>query len=293
MPLFQSGALQNAASFAAPVAALVLTASFFLLAAVFIEAPWLRAGAASGAIGIPFFFSLPLISLLPFVAASVLLALFAARRMHKEYLLSLSFSTAKIAKAGLPLFFTAASILASWFYFQTMQMHDRHTATAVLIPRPVTDLLIRVLAQPLREATGLSEISADMTVDELLTASIRKELGKNGVSLTESGERGVTELLAHQRDAFARQYGITLDGSERLGEALHRAVIERLEQVLGPWVRFLPLVSALAFFFAFKTVTFPLYLVSVAGAALLIKALRTATIVKSERRQIEVERLAL
>ena len=74
---------------------------------------------------------------------------------------------------------------------------------------------------------------------------------------------------------------------------MHRAVIERLEDVLGPFVQFLPLISALAFFFAFKAFTFPLYLVSVAATALLIRGLRMATIVRSAPRQITVERLTL
>lgn len=289
IPLFNADVTAHAGSFAAPIAALVIAAGFFFIAAIFISTGWLRA--ASAAAGIPFFFSLPPASLLPLIAACLFLAMFASRRMHKEYLFSLDFSTAKIAKAGLPLFFTVVSVLASWFYFQTLQ--DQQKAASALIPRPVTDLIIRVLAEPLKEAAGLPDIRADMTIDEILSASIRKELGKGGVPLTQDGERGLTELLAHQRDAFAKQYGISLTGGERVGDAMHRAVIERLQAVLGPFVRFLPLISALAFFFAFKAFTFPLYLASIGCAALLIKALRMATIVKSEKRQIEVERLTL
>lgn len=291
IPLFNVGIAAHAGSFAAPIAALVVAASFFFIAAAFISTAWLRYTAAAVAVGAPFFLSPPPAEALPIVPASMLLAVFASRRMYTEHLLSLGFSASKIAKAGLPLFFTVASVIASWFYFQTMR--DRHTAVSAIIPRPVTDLMIRVLSAPLKEATGLPEIRAELTVDELLTVSIRKELGRNGVALTPAGEQGMTELLAHQRDAFARQYGISLSGSERLGDVMHRAVIERLEDVLGPFVRFLPLVSTLAFFFAFKAFTFPLYIVSVAVAALLIRGMRRVTILKSVRRQIETERLTL
>lgn len=291
MPLFQAGVLTHAESFVAPIASLILAASLFMLASVLITRSRLRVAAAAATIGAPFLLAIPPLRAMPLIPIAVLLALFASRRMRKEHELSLGFSTAKIAKAGLPMFFTVASILAAWFYFQTMQ--DQQKAVAALIPRPITDLMIRVLAEPLKEATGLPEIRADMTVDELLAASIRKELGENGVTLTSDGERGVTELLAHQRDAFARQYGITLQGNERVGDVLHRAIIERLADVLGPFVTYLPLLSSLAFFFAFKAFTFPVYLISVAATALLIRLLRTATIVKSESRQITVERLTL
>lgn len=291
MPLFQTGILANAESFAAPIGVLVLAASLFALSAALIASPWLRAAVAAGAVVAPFFLALPTPKAAPIIPISALLALFASRRMRKEHELSLGFSTAKIAKAGLPMFFTVASILVAWFYFQTIQ--DQQKAAAALIPRPVSDLIIRVLAGPLKETTGLAEIRADMTVDELLAASIRKELGENGVALSKDGERGVTQLLAHQRDALARQYGISLQGNERIGDALHRAVIERLEAVLGPFVQYLPFISTLTFFFAFKAFTFPLYLMSVAATALLIRFLRMATLVKSERREITVERLTL
>ncbi len=291
MPLFQSGVLNNAMSFAAPVATLILAASFFLLSALLLNAAAVRYTTAGAVVILPFFLSLPPRESLALVPIAGLLALFASRRMRKEYELSLGFSTPKIAKAGLPLFFTVASILASWFYFQTMQ--DQQKAVSAIIPRPVTDLIIRVLAEPLKQSTGLPEIRADLTVDELFTLGIRNELQKNGVALERSNEQGLAELLAHQRDTFAKQYGITLKGSERVGDAIHRVIIERLEDVLGPFVRFLPFISALAFFFAFKAFTFPLYLVSVTSTALLIRLSKMATIVKSERREIAVERLTL
>ena len=74
---------------------------------------------------------------------------------------------------------------------------------------------------------------------------------------------------------------------------LNRAIIERLEDLLGPFVQYLPLLSAFAFFFAFKALTFPLYFMSVALTAGLIRALRMATIITIESQQIEVERLTL
>lgn len=293
MPLFQSGVLTNAGSFAAPIIVLMLAASFFFMSATLISRASLRYAASALTVILPFFLALPPKHILVLIPISALLAMFASRRMHHEYDLSLGFSTLKIAKAGLPLFFTVASILAAWFYFQTIEQQDRQKAAATLVPRPVTDLVIRILAEPLKEATGLPEIRADLTVDELFVMGIRRELQKTGVTLNRASEQGVSELLAHQRDTFAKQYGVTLSGSERVGDVMHRAIIERLESILGPFVQFLPVISALAFFFAFKAFTFPVYLLSVALTACLIRLFSMATIIKSERRQIEVERLTL
>jgi hypothetical protein len=162
-----------------------------------------------------------------------------------------------------------------------------------VIPRPVSDLAIRAFSRPLKETTGIAEIDPELTVDEVLKMSIRAKFKKEGVLLPRGTERGFTELVAHQRDQLAKQYGIELTGNERIGDVLNRAIIDRLQEILGPYAEFLPFISALAFFFAFKAFTFPLYFLTVLCVSLLIKFLRALTIIKSEIRQIEVERLTL
>ena len=291
MPVLTAGILHNYEQFIAPIVALIAAASLFSLGAIFIDTKWLLYLASGVAVGAPFLLSSASTGAYVLLPGSILLTIFAARRIRKEHVLSIGFSTSKVLKAGLPLFFTAASLVASWFYLQTLT--DQNKAVSALIPRPVSDLMIRVLAQPLKEATGLPDINPDITIDELLTMSVETQLEAQGVSLTAGTERGLSELLAHQRDQLARQYGIPLEGSERLGEVLNRAIIERLEDLLGPFVQYLPLLSAFAFFFAFKALTFPLYFMSVALTAGLIRALRMATIITIESQQIEVERLTL
>ncbi len=291
MPVLTAGILHNYQQFIAPIVALIAAASLFSMGAIFIDTKWLLYLASGVAVGAPFLLSSASTGAYVLLPGSILLTIFAARRIRKEHVLSIGFSTSKVLKAGLPLFFTAASLVASWFYLQTLT--DQNKAVSALIPRPVSDLMIRVLAQPLKEATGLPDINPDITIDELLTMSVETQLEAQGVSLTAGTERGLSELLAHQRDQLARQYGIPLEGSERLGEVLNRAIIERLEDLLGPFVQYLPLLSAFAFFFAFKALTFPLYFMSVALTAGLIRALRMATIITIESQQIEVERLTL
>lgn len=291
VPVLAAGILQDYVQFLLPSAALLVAASFFALGSILIDTKWLLYAAAGAAVGIPFLLSRASTGAAVLLLGNVLLTVFAARRIRKEHILSLGFSTSKILKAGLPLFFTVASISVSWFYLSTLEDHNK--AASAILPRPVTDLMIRVLSGPLRESTGLPEISPDLTIDEVLTMSIRARLDSEGVSLGRSTEKGLTELLAHQRDELGKQYGIPLDGHERLGEVLNRAIIARLQDLLGPYVEYLPFISALAFFFAFKAFTFPLYFLSVALTAGLIQALRAVKMVTSRKQEIEVERLTL
>ncbi len=291
VPVLAAGILQNYGQFLAPTAALLAAASFFALGAILIDTRWLLYGAGGAAVGIPLLLSRASASAAALFGASALLVVFAGRRIRKDHVLSLGFSTSKILKAGLPLFFTASSIVVSLFYFQTLE--DQNKAASAILPRPVTDLMIRVLSGPIRESTGLPEISPDQTIDELLTLSIRARLQSEGVSLDSDAEKGLTQLLAHQRDQLGKQYGVRLEGDEHLGEVLNRAIIARLQDLLGPYVEYLPAISALAFFFAFKAFTFPLYFLSVASTAGLIRLLRWVKIVTSRKQEIEVERLTL
>lgn len=289
LPVINIGILQNYTQFFAPTAALIAAASLFAVSGMLIETAWLLYGASSVSVGAPFFFSTPSSSAGAALAGSVLLAVFAARHIRKEHLYSLGFSASKILKAGLPLFFTVSSLIVSVFYLATVA--DPQKAASAVIPRPVSDLAIRAFSGPLKEATGLAEIDPELTVDELLKVSVRVKFKTEGVSLSRGTERGLTEVLAHQRDQLAKQYGIELAGDERIGDVLNRAIVDRLREILGPYAEFLPFISALAFFFAFKAFTFPLYFLTILATVLLIKSLTALRIVKSETRQIEVEHL--
>lgn len=291
LPVINVGILQNYTQFFAPTAALLAAASLFALCAILIDTKWLLYAASAASAGGPILLSSASPTAASALAGSVSLAIFAARRIRKEHLLSLGFSTSKILKAGLPLFFTVASLIVSVFYF--VGLDDPQKAASAVIPRTVSDLAIRAFSGPLKQATGFAEIDPDMTVDELLKAGVREKFKAEGVLLSRGTERGLTEVLAHQRDQLAKQYGIELTGNERIGDVLNRAIIDRLQEILGPYAEFLPFISALAFFFAFKAFTFPLYFLTVLVIHLLIKSLRALTIIKSETRQIEVEHLTL
>ena len=140
---------------------------------------------------------------------------------------------------------------------------------------------------------GVPKADSALTVDEYLAQNIEGQLKSQGVSVNKLAKNGVAELVAEQRNALAKRYGIQIKGGERLVDVLHRTITEKVQELLGPYARFLPFLSALAFFFALRTLIFFLYFIAVGLTALLIALLRRATIIKSEKRQIDVEHLTL
>jgi hypothetical protein len=109
-------------------------------------------------------------------------------------------------------------------------------------------------------------------------------------------EQAVANLLP--RAAFdivipllEKQYGTEIPNKEETAELLYRAAVEQFKQLLGPYQDFMPLASAVIFFFAFKTFTIPIYYLTLVFAFFLLKLMLWSKIVKREITQVEVERL--
>lgn len=294
VPFVAAGSFSDYGLFVAPMLVLVLSASLFAVAASFVRIrPILRAGVAgSFAAGV---FLIPDAAgswpaRLSGVGAAALLALFAARRIHQEYLFSLDFSIAKILKAGLPIYFTAIALVVSVLYYGTVT--DREKAISSVIPRGAVELGIRALSGAVGDLDKIPGEDPVITVDEFLAGNLRRQMGEQGVPENAANTREVAELLAQQRNELARRYGIPIQGGERLSDVLHRTITARVQDLLGPYARFLPVLSAAAFFFAFKAFTFPLYFASLILTALLIKLLAALSIVKRTQETVAVERMS-
>lgn len=224
-------------SFIAPAAGLIVAGGFFTLSAIFIREakvvyPLLIAG-----IIIPFFFLEASGTILAVLAANLFITSFAIYRIRQEHLLSYGFSLSKIAKTGLPLYFTAVSLMVSSFYLVNM---DEELAISGLLPRPAVNFAFNLVSQVLPGPAGFPR-----------------------------------EMLELNADDF------------------YEAMVLELQQILGPYQRFLPLASALIFFFAFKAFTVPVYYLTLIFIFLLLKLLVFSKIVNKEKLQIEVERLSL
>lgn len=76
-------------------------------------------------------------------------------------------------------------------------------------------------------------------------------------------------------------------------EQFANAMTVKIKDIIGEYHRYLPLVAAVAFFFAMKAISIVFRLVSIALAVLLMKFLVLVKVVKKEKEQIEAERLVL
>lgn len=274
-----------------PVFGLCVSAALFLLSMLFIRDPRIAYTTAIIAAGAPYSLLSANSVVLGTFLLSIFLILFSVRRIRNEYELSVGFSVSKIVKEGLPLYFTVVSLVISVFYLHTV---GQRNAIDALIPRPALDYTFRWLTKnpAIFESFGVPVINPDMTIDGVLRDFIGQELAGQG-ERNKIPELELSRLIGEQRNVLAKQYGISLKGSEKVGDVLYQAAQEYTARLAGPYQKYLPFAAAAAFFFAFKTLTLPLYYVTLFLTYILIKLLLYGNILKRESEKIEVERIKL
>ncbi len=230
VPLIVAGDFSDY-SLIAPVAGLIMAGGFFVLAAIFIRNSKLVYPLLVAGIAIPFFFLEATRTILTILIANLFIVGFAVHRIRQEHLLSIGFSLSKIARTGLPLYFTAIALVVTSFYLVSV---DEELAIYGLLPRPAVNFAFNQVSQNL---TG--------------------------------------EALQFNADDF------------------YEAMVTELQYILGPYRSFLPLASALIFFFAFKAFTVPIYYLTLIFVFLLLKFMIFSKIVTKEKLQIEIERFTL
>ncbi len=90
---------------------------------------------------------------------------------------------------------------------------------------------------------------------------------------------------------FEKQLGLEIPNREQAPEVFYRATIAQFKELLGPYQDFLPLASAVIFFFAFKAFTIPLYYLTLIFSFLLIKLALWSKILKRDIVQVQAERI--
>lgn len=277
-----AGALQPLSLFVWPLAALFLFAVLFALSASLIQSRWLRTATAvlalaSGYLVIPYT-ELALAATI----ASGIGGWLAAGAIAGEIASSRSFNVRKILKGGMPVFFTVVSLALAVFYFSAAG----GTTSEALLPRALFDAAIPFLEQPLRGV--LPGFRASATADEILLAVAEEQLGGK-VGLLELPKAQRDELLRQGREALSRQFGITITGNERGGDILYRVASAQLARLTGPYERYLPVVAAVAFFIAIKTLTLPMYWITLSLVFLVVELLIAIGVLQRERVMVEGE----
>lgn len=289
-PFIAAGEFQNYWSFLIPLAGLVLAASFFTLMAVFVENPLLIFGTAFLGSGIPYFFVQANTTIIILFLGSLFLSFSAVYRVRQEFNLSLGFNLSRIAKSGLPIYFTISSLIISVFYFVNIKEEKNISA---ILPKPALSFALKKLSGPLESLSGLPDLNPDATIDEVLFKLAEKQLTEQGINLSKFPRKDMLQVIASQRQEFAKNLGIELDGQEKVGDVFYRAVSQRIENLLGPYKEYLPVASAVAFFLAFKTLTFPLYYLAFICVYFLIKIMIAVKLLTKELKKIEVQKITL
>lgn len=276
--------------FIASIGSLILAASLFGIAAIFVRTSWILYVSAALSIISAFLF-VPLTNIAFVICAlCVLLTLFAARRIRKDASLSWGFSVANMFKSGVPLFLTVVSIILSLFYLNDVQAKD---AIRSIFPRSAFNVTIRALGGPLKSLSGNERFTPEETVDEFFQGLVKKQLNDQGIHIDQVSQKELKRLLTAQRDEIAKAYGIKLKGDEKLGDVFYTTIIERINDLLGPYRVYVPYASAITFFLAFKTVSLFLYFIVIGVAFLLVKFMIMMNILIRKKEQIEIERLTL
>ena len=288
--LIAEEAFNSYGQFIISIGSLVAAASLFVIAVIFVRHLWMMYLVVAVSISIPFLFISPNPLVYTVVGISLLLIMFALRRIRKEYSISVGFSVASMCKAGVPLFLTVYGIIISLFHLNDVQKKD---AIRAIFPRPAFNVTIRTLGGPLRSFTGSETFTPDETVDQFFQGLIKKQLGNRGIQLNQVSGKELQRLIGQQRNEIARSYGIKLNGGEKLGDVFYTAIIERISDLLGPYRIYVPYASALTFFLAFKTLSIFLYMIIVAVAFLIIRIMIMIGFVLRKKEQIEVERFTL
>ncbi|QQG45316.1 MAG: hypothetical protein HYW89_00020 [Candidatus Sungiibacteriota bacterium] len=272
-----------------PLFFLVLTAAIFGLSAIFIKNSRLLYTGATVATLAPFFFVRATGGVLAVLVLALFLMVIAIRRTQKEFALSLGFSLSKIIRSGIPIYFTLASLIVSTYYFSNL---NEERALASFLPKPALEFTVKLLAGSLKSITGIP-LRAEATVDEVLTELVKKGLEEQGLSFSRITPEVLRQAVTKERETFAAQYKIKLQGDEKIIDVLQSTARERIQGLLGPASYYLPALSTLTFFFAFKALTLPLYFIALLAAWILLKLMIIGKILKSEKQEVAIERLTL
>ncbi len=274
-----------------PVVALIFAAVSFAFVALFIESAKLSYTSVAIAVGTPYFLLTPTMVVVGAFGASILLGIFAVRKIRKEYSLSLGFSAAKTLKDGLPLYFTIAALIVSVMY---AAMANNQDITSLLIPRPLLNYTLQTLTknETLVKTFDFPQFSPDTTVDQVMLQFVQKELSAQGIAPSKIPKDQLSKLLQEQRSALAAQYGLHLTGSEKMGDVFSNAIAGFMGRILGPYARFVPLVAVAAFFLAFKTLSIILYYFALFFVFIFIKLFIATGILRRITKTIDVEKLS-
>ena len=296
-----AGDIGRVSIYSLPVTALIVFGACFGIAALFIRHRGLRWATGGVAVGAGYLFVPYSHTVLTALVLSVAAGAWATRDIAREQTQIIRFDVRKVFKSGLGLFFTAMALMLATFYLTTSTTGDK---AHFLIPRQAFDAVMPIIrgvtSSVVRQApagssfdpfiSGLFTIATNpnLTIDELIVSQ-----ASNNPEFQNLNEEQRTGLVAEGRRILSEQFGIPLTGSEKLGDILWQTTNKQLERFAGPWQGYLPFIAALGFFIVAKTLTIPMYLVTLLVIAGVIQLLKISGLVRTTKQMVEVQRLEM
>lgn len=280
------GGFSGIAFYSIPIVSIFVFSVLFSLSSLFVQDGRLRGGAAFASLAGGYLF-FPFSPAVFFAAVlSGLGGWIAAREIAKDVEHAPTFSTRKFLKAGLPLFYTSLALLLAVAFYTSAGSKDGST----LFSKKMFDATIPFVERPLQGV--LPGFESNASVDDLLLAFAAKQLG-SAVDIGSLSSAQKSELLAQGRDALSTQFGINVTGGEKSSDVLYRVTNAQIQKILGPYQEYIPMIAAVGFFIAVKTLAFPVYIITLLMVASVIQLFKITHILKTERETISVERLVL
>lgn len=227
------------------------------------------------------------------LALAILFISIAAWTSEYEYQNSVSFAPRRVVSRSLKFFFTALAILFAFAYYG-----DTHTSAHSvnqLLPRNVFEISLKAAQAPLSRM--LPGFTAESTVDDILIAMATQESAQvvaprpiSRAQLSAMVKQNRTQILRE----LERQLGIDLDiarikGTEKISDVLYDVSVAKAEEYLRSYIGYLPIIIAVSYFLALKTVSIVVYFISIAVILIALKALMWFGVVHKDTTMVAKE----
>ncbi len=273
--------------FLLPILALFIFAAFFSLLALLGQSPMVGFLAVLASFVGSFFFVKASSAVLVGLVLTLAAALWALRGIQFEVKSGSIFRLSKILRQGLPLFFTAVSLLISVFYFASITQ----TSTTAVLPRAIFDLSLPYTEGALQGL--LPGFKSTLSIEELLLKTVESQLANEGVDVSKLTRDQIEKLLKSQRSALERALGAPIIEKGNAADLLYDLTNNRVQDLLGSYKSYVPYISAIGFFLTIKALSVPLYLISLGFVWVLFQLLLAIGVIKWETANVEVKRIIL
>ncbi len=243
--------------------------------------------------------------------------------MQKERNECLKISLRRIFQNGLKLtlLFLALFLGLLAYFYPLVKIDER----GINLPPKILELVLK----PLSKTTGgaLPFFEPEMTIDEMIVATlstekidltsltpemIKKFQGKNLKEMNpqellkdpeiveflkqeakKQAKKIDPKILAQQRNEMAKNLGIELKGDEKIVEVINKLASQQLQSLLGPYLKYLPIISAVLTFLVLTSIFVPFSWIVILVSLLIFKILLVFRVVKVEKVMKEGEDVSI